>query len=156
MHNVWLIARREYVERIRTRGFLITTVMIPLIMGGLLFGSAFVSSKSEPGSPHRRRQLRYPARPRPAVRVATAAVTRPSSAKQPHFTVDAMDIAPQMEATRPSSTRNSIPATSTATSGSLPRPLAPGRSARPTFTFTPRSSEQDYLRSRLPPPSALS
>jgi ABC-2 type transport system permease protein len=38
MHNVWLIARREYIERIRTRGFLITTVLIPLIMGGLHLG----------------------------------------------------------------------------------------------------------------------
>ena len=28
MHNVWLIARREYIERIRTRGFLVTTIMI--------------------------------------------------------------------------------------------------------------------------------
>ena len=42
MHNTWLIARREYIERIRTRGFLIATVMIPLVMAGFIFGSAFV------------------------------------------------------------------------------------------------------------------
>ena len=46
MHNTWLIARREYLERIRTRGFLITTVMIPLIMVGFIYGSALVNSKS--------------------------------------------------------------------------------------------------------------
>ena len=47
MHNVWLIARREYLERIRTRGFLITTVLIPLLMFGFIFGSAYMSSKSK-------------------------------------------------------------------------------------------------------------
>jgi len=45
MRNVWIIAHREYMERIRTRGFLITTVMIPLIMAGFGFGSAFLGSR---------------------------------------------------------------------------------------------------------------
>ena len=39
MRNVWLIANREYKERVRTRGFLITTIMIPLIMAGFVLGS---------------------------------------------------------------------------------------------------------------------
>ena len=39
MHNVWLIARREYLERVRTRGFVITTIMIPVVMLGFLVGS---------------------------------------------------------------------------------------------------------------------
>lgn len=47
MRNVWLVARREYRERIRTRGFVITTVMIPVIMGGFIFGSIFLGSKSQ-------------------------------------------------------------------------------------------------------------
>jgi ABC-2 type transport system permease protein len=34
MRNVWLIAKREYLERIRTRAFLISTLMIPMLMGG--------------------------------------------------------------------------------------------------------------------------
>jgi ABC-2 type transport system permease protein len=46
--RVWLIARREYVERIRTRGFIITTVLIPLLMGGFIFGSIFLGSKTQP------------------------------------------------------------------------------------------------------------
>jgi ABC-2 type transport system permease protein len=46
MHNIWLIARREYLERIRTRGFLITTVLIPLIMAGAVFGSAIMGGKA--------------------------------------------------------------------------------------------------------------
>ena len=40
MHNVWLIAKREYTERIKTKGFLIATILIPVLMGGGLFGVA--------------------------------------------------------------------------------------------------------------------
>ena len=43
MRNVWIIASREYKERIRTRGFLITTMLIPLIMAGFVGGSLFLS-----------------------------------------------------------------------------------------------------------------
>src|ERR1700678_2273003 len=46
MHKVWLIARREYIERIRTRGFMVMTVLIPVLMFGFLFGSAYMNSKS--------------------------------------------------------------------------------------------------------------
>ena len=45
MHNLWLIARREYIERVRTRGFVITTIMIPAIMGIFLVGSVFLGSQ---------------------------------------------------------------------------------------------------------------
>jgi len=49
MHNVWLIAKREYLERIRTKSFLIATIVIPLIMGVLVFGSShfLAHTKSE-------------------------------------------------------------------------------------------------------------
>jgi ABC-2 type transport system permease protein len=46
--RVWLIARREYVERIRTRGFIVTTVLIPLLMGGFIVGGIFLGSKTQP------------------------------------------------------------------------------------------------------------
>ncbi len=42
MHNVWLIARREYLERVRTKAFLVMTVLIPLLMGGGILGTALV------------------------------------------------------------------------------------------------------------------
>src|SRR5271155_2897229 len=50
MHNVWLIAKREYLERIRTRSFVVMTVLIPLIMigGGLV--SAIGAARSKPAS----------------------------------------------------------------------------------------------------------
>src|SRR5471030_2824641 len=47
MHNTWLIAKREYLERIRTKGFLIATIVIPLIMGVLVFGSSFMATRAK-------------------------------------------------------------------------------------------------------------
>ena len=47
MHNVWLIARREYRERIKTKAFLIATILIPLLLGGLGFGSGFLAQRTK-------------------------------------------------------------------------------------------------------------
>src|SRR5438045_3027739 len=32
MRNTWLIARREYIERVHTKAFLISTILIPLLL----------------------------------------------------------------------------------------------------------------------------
>ncbi len=50
MHNVWLIARREYLERIRTRGFLIATILIPLLMGGGIATSILIAKHAKSNS----------------------------------------------------------------------------------------------------------
>lgn len=36
MRNTWLIIKREYLERVRTRSFVILTVLFPAIMSGLM------------------------------------------------------------------------------------------------------------------------
>src|SRR5580698_299112 len=46
MRNVLLIARREYMERIRARSFAVMTVLIPLIMGGAVFSNGYFSGKA--------------------------------------------------------------------------------------------------------------
>ena len=46
MHNAWLIAKREYLERVRTKAFLIATILIPVLMGGFVFGSAILAKKT--------------------------------------------------------------------------------------------------------------
>src|SRR5215472_9480932 len=46
MHNVWLIAKREYFERVRTKAFLLSTILIPVLMGGGIVGSILASSKT--------------------------------------------------------------------------------------------------------------
>ena len=50
MHNVWLITKREYLERVRTRSFLLTTILIPLLMGGLVFGAGYFASNTKTSS----------------------------------------------------------------------------------------------------------
>jgi ABC-2 type transport system permease protein len=45
MHNVWLIAKREYLERVRAKSFLVMTVLIPVLMGALIFGAGLANSR---------------------------------------------------------------------------------------------------------------
>ncbi len=154
MHNVWLIARREYIERIRTRGFLISTIMIPLVMGGLIYGSAFLGSRTGPGT-----HIAVVSSDTQLVMDLQAALQQPSthrsqprSARQPPIAVDAMDVAPQnAQATREILNQE-------LDSGDLdgylwitPAAASPAnvQPARPTFTFTPRSNNQDALRNTL-------
>lgn len=47
MHNVWLIARREYLERIKTKAFLIATLLIPVLLGAVGFGSGFLAQRTK-------------------------------------------------------------------------------------------------------------
>ncbi len=44
MHDALLIARREYLVRIRSKAFLFTTILIPLIMAAMFGGSYFAST----------------------------------------------------------------------------------------------------------------
>ena len=41
--NTLLIAKREYMERVRARSFAIMTVLIPMLMAGLVFGAAYIN-----------------------------------------------------------------------------------------------------------------
>lgn len=36
MYSVWLIARREFLERVRTKAFLVSLILFPLIMAGMI------------------------------------------------------------------------------------------------------------------------
>jgi ABC-2 type transport system permease protein len=46
MLNIWLIAKREYLERVRAKSFLLMTVLIPVLMGGLVYGAALANGRS--------------------------------------------------------------------------------------------------------------
>ena len=50
MHNVWLIAKREYLERIRTRSFLVMTLLIPLFMVGGIGISVLSATRTKSAS----------------------------------------------------------------------------------------------------------
>ncbi|MBL7765431.1 MAG: ABC transporter permease [Chitinophagaceae bacterium] len=47
MHKIWLIIKREYLTRVRKRSFLVTTLLIPLLMFGLIFSMIFLAARSE-------------------------------------------------------------------------------------------------------------
>lgn len=49
-NNTLLIAKREYLERVRTKAFIITTLLIPALMGGGLLFSVLKSKSSKPAS----------------------------------------------------------------------------------------------------------
>jgi ABC-2 type transport system permease protein len=46
MLNIWLIAKREYLERVHAKSFLIMTILIPILMGGLVYGAALANKNS--------------------------------------------------------------------------------------------------------------
>ncbi len=52
MRNIFLIARREYLERVRAKSFLITTILIPLIMAGFLLGPGILMNPMSRGAKH--------------------------------------------------------------------------------------------------------
>jgi ABC-2 type transport system permease protein len=46
LHKLWAIVRREYLERVRTRWFVIATVFGPLVFGLLMFLPAYLAQRS--------------------------------------------------------------------------------------------------------------
>ena len=49
-NNIFLIARREYLERVRTRGFMIATILIPVLMAAGIGGSILIAKHSKSNS----------------------------------------------------------------------------------------------------------
>lgn len=47
MRQVWIVMRREYLERVKTRGFILSTIALPVLMVGLIGLSAFLGIQSE-------------------------------------------------------------------------------------------------------------
>jgi len=154
MHNVWLIARREYLERIRTRGFLVTTVLIPVIMGGFLFGSTFLASKVNSDThiavvssdPQLALDLQAELE-----RSRQTADARPGAARRSRITVDAMDVGPQdAQSTRATLDQELDAGELDGYLWITPGTVAPdGGPTRPAFSYTPRSSGQTSIRTTL-------
>lgn len=49
IHRVWIIAKREYRERVRTRSFMLSTFATPLLMGLFLILPAMISTSTARG-----------------------------------------------------------------------------------------------------------
>ena len=46
MNKTWIIIKREYLTRVRNKTFLLSTFLLPLVMVGFIFGSAYLGAKS--------------------------------------------------------------------------------------------------------------
>jgi ABC-2 type transport system permease protein len=125
MHNIWLIAKREYTERVKTKAFLIATILIPTLMGGGVFGIVGMASRSK----------------------TTSHIAVVTSQAQP-----ALDVKQELETGKDSKMTVIILSASTSHAlldqeiadkrldgylAILPNSVAGGR---PTFDFTPRST----------------
>ena len=51
MRKIWLIIQREYTTRVKIKRFLLVTFLMPLLIIGLIFGSAYLTST---GTEHRK------------------------------------------------------------------------------------------------------
>ncbi len=49
MRNIWIIARREYLERVRSRSFVIMTFLIPALMFGVSVVPTMLANRGENG-----------------------------------------------------------------------------------------------------------
>lgn len=45
MHKLWLVIKREYVTRVRTKGFIFTTIIVPLLTVGILILQIVTASR---------------------------------------------------------------------------------------------------------------
>ncbi|HWR17026.1 MAG TPA: ABC transporter permease [Terriglobales bacterium] len=52
MRNVWLVIRREYLERVRTRAFIISTVLIPAFIYGVTVLPSQLAMRKSGGTKH--------------------------------------------------------------------------------------------------------
>jgi len=52
MHNVWVIIRREYLERVRTKAFILSTLLIPAFFGAMSFGVGKLATVRSSGLRH--------------------------------------------------------------------------------------------------------
>ena len=52
MHNTWLIIRREYLERIRSKAFIIMTLLMPVFMASTILIPTMLSDMKSGGTRH--------------------------------------------------------------------------------------------------------
>ena len=127
MHNVWLIAKREYLERVRTKAFLITTILIPVLMGAGIGASVLAGSRAKSTS-----HITIVSQDE---QLATDLQSELQNGKDSKMTVDV--ISPGNSATR--ATLDSMLADKQL-DGYLWIIPASNESARPSFSYTPRSA----------------
>lgn len=133
MRNIWLIAKREYLERVRTKAFLFSTVLIPLLMGGGIIFEV-VSSTHSDSIPH----IAVVSQDQ---QIALDLQTELQKSKDNKMLVDV--ISPPAADTRPILDRELSDKSLDAYLWITPSSQAGGH---PTFTYTPRSEKDNATR----------
>ena len=136
MHNVWLIAKREYLERVRTKAFLVMTVLIPLLMGGGIVGTS-IAGRSQQSNSHI-------AVVSPDLNLAQDLQRELEHGKNSKMLVDV--ISPAAADTR---TVLDSELSNKQLDGYVWITAAGVREARPTFTYTPRSRADIVTRGTI-------
>ena len=52
MHNIWILLKREYIERVRSRSFIVLTLVMPAIMAGSVLIPAKIAEMTSGGNTH--------------------------------------------------------------------------------------------------------
>lgn len=52
MRNTWLVIRREYLERVRTRSFILSTILLPAFMFGVTILPTMIANRKSNGNVH--------------------------------------------------------------------------------------------------------
>ena len=125
MHNILLIARREYMERVRTKGFKIATILIPTLMGGGVFATVTLAGHSKISS----HIAIVASAPQPATDLAQEL----EHGKDTTMTVDIVAPSADTHSTLDNAVHNKN------LEGYLVITQPAGDAVRPTFDFTPRS-----------------
>ncbi|HEX4681434.1 MAG TPA: hypothetical protein VH277_01925, partial [Gemmatimonadaceae bacterium] len=47
-NKVLIVAKREYMERVRSRAFVVMTLLVPVLMAGVLLFPMYISGRSGP------------------------------------------------------------------------------------------------------------
>ncbi|HXD48845.1 MAG TPA: hypothetical protein VN600_08730, partial [Gemmatimonadaceae bacterium] len=53
-NKILIVAKREYLERVRTRAFVLMTLLVPILMSAAMLFPLYMSAKSGPSSSVRR------------------------------------------------------------------------------------------------------
>ena len=51
--KIFTVAKREFAERVRTRAFVIATLIVPVLMAGLVLVPTYIAMKSSPSGSER-------------------------------------------------------------------------------------------------------
>jgi ABC-2 type transport system permease protein len=127
MHNVWLIAKREYLERVRTKSFILTTILIPLLMGGGIIAEVMANGHT--------RSTSHIAIVSSDQQLATDLQSELETGKESRMTVEV--ISPPISDTR-KDLDNEL--ADKELDGYLWITSSTGANVRPTFAYTPRSA----------------